>query len=90
MTELDVADLLRATMIVSLKLCAPPLAAMLAVGLLISVLQAVTQINEPTLVFAPKILALFGVFALSGTLLVSILMEFTLRLFDRLIAIGGT
>jgi flagellar biosynthetic protein FliQ len=49
---------------VTLLISAPMLIAGLVVGLLISMLQAVTQIQEVTLTFAPKIIAVFVVFAL--------------------------
>ena len=50
-----------------LTICGPPLLAALVVGLFISILQAVTQINEMTLVFVPKITAVFLVILLMGS-----------------------
>src|ERR1700712_743096 len=58
MTEGDLAVLMREAMWVSLRLGGPPLAVALAVGLLVSLLQAITQVNEATLAFVPKALAL--------------------------------
>ena len=58
MSEADAAGALRETMWLLIKLGGPLLLAALAVGLLVSLLQAVTQINEPTLVFLPKLLVL--------------------------------
>lgn len=57
MGEGDIIALVRETLLVSLALCAPVLAVTLAVGLVISVLQAATSISEATLTFLPKLLA---------------------------------
>ena len=58
MSEADAAGALRETMWLLVKLGGPLLVAALVVGLLVSLLQAVTQIIEPTLVFLPKLLVL--------------------------------
>jgi flagellar biosynthetic protein FliQ len=50
-----------------MSICGPPLLAALVVGLLISILQAVTQVNEMTLVFVPKITAVFLTLLLMGS-----------------------
>lgn len=89
MQESDVAGALRDTFTVILRLGAPPLLAVLAVGLLVSIVQAVTQINEQTLAFVPKLLALAAMLALSGHFLVSSLDDFAHTIFDRLVASGG-
>jgi flagellar biosynthetic protein FliQ len=52
------------------------------VGLLVSVFQATTQIQEQTLSFAPKMVVVFGCLALLGSWLGSQLFRFTYRLFD--------
>jgi flagellar biosynthesis protein FliQ len=56
MTDASIVDLIRQTLWVALLLCAPILSVTLVVGLLISVVQAATQINEMTLTFLPKLL----------------------------------
>ena len=53
-------------LVLTLQVCGPPLMAALVVGLTISLLQAVTQVNEMTLVFIPKILAVFFVLWVLG------------------------
>ena len=58
MNELDVAALLRGGMLVMLKLGGPCCWSRSVVGLLVALIQAVTQINEASLVFVPKLLAL--------------------------------
>ena len=86
----DVAAALHETLIVALKLGGPPLLAALAVGLVVSLLQAVTQIQETTLVFVPKVIAISATLALLGAFMLSTLSDFSMHLFDRLVAIGGS
>jgi flagellar biosynthesis protein FliQ len=90
MNDADIAILLRDGMLVMLKLAAPPLLIALAVGLLIALVQAVTQINEATLAFVPKVLAICVSLVLLGPFMLATLSAYTHVLFDRLIAIGGS
>jgi flagellar biosynthetic protein FliQ len=90
MQEADVGALLHAAMLLVVKLGGPPLLAALAVGLLISLLQSVTQINESTLAFVPKLLAIGATLLLLGGFMQASLGDFMHLLFDRLIAVGGT
>ncbi len=85
----DVGAMLRATMMVLLKLGGPPLAVALAVGIVMSLLQAVTQINEQTLAFVPKVMAIGATLVILGPFMTETLMDFSHLLFDRLVAIGG-
>ncbi len=62
-----------------LTVSAPILGAVLAVGLLISLFQALTQINEATLSFVPKLLAAVAVFAAAGPWMLTTLVEFIRR-----------
>jgi flagellar biosynthesis protein FliQ len=89
MTETEMAGALRETLWVVVKLGGPLLIAALVVGLLVSLLQAVTQINEATLVFVPKLLVLFAALALLGPFMVETMDTYTHVLMDRLIAVGG-
>ncbi len=89
MSEGDVGELLRQAMLVVLKLGGPPLIAALVIGLVMSIIQAVTSINEPTLAFVPKVLTIGAALALAVPFMLSNLSEFTQSLFDRLIQIGG-
>lgn len=89
MSHADLALSMREAMMVMLELAAPPLLATLAIGLLISLIQAMTQVNESTLVFVPKVLVLVGVLLLLGHGMVTTLSDFTTMLFGRLVAIGG-
>ncbi len=90
MNDADIAFLLRDGMIVMLKLGGPPLLVALGVGLLIALLQAITQINEATLAFVPKMLALCAALVLLGPFMLATLSSYTRVLFDRLVAIGGS
>ena len=89
MSETDMAGALRETLWVVVKLGGPLLIAALVVGLVVSLVQAVTQVNESTLVFVPKLLVLFAAFALLGPFMVETLTAYTHSLMDRVIAVGG-
>ncbi|ASK34802.1 flagellar biosynthesis protein FliQ [Alloalcanivorax mobilis] len=71
-------------MVVTLLLAAPLLLTALAVGLLVSLFQAATQINEMTLSFIPKILAVFAVLVISGPWLLGLITDFTRELFQNI------
>ncbi len=60
----QITTLLRSTIFTALLVSSPVLMAALSVGLIISILQAATQVNEQTLTFVPKIVAVLGTFAL--------------------------
>ncbi|WP_046157819.1 flagellar biosynthesis protein FliQ [Chromobacterium vaccinii] len=68
---------------------APVLLTSLLVGLLISILQAATQINEMTLTFIPKLLAMFLVLVLAGPWMLNTLIEYTTRLFQSIPGVIG-
>ena len=90
MNDGDIAMLIRDGMLVMLKLGGPPLLVSLFVGLLVALIQAITQINEATLAFVPKVLALGATFVLLGPFMVATLTSYTQLLFDRLVAVGGS
>ncbi len=89
MGEGEVATTLRATMLVMLKLGGPVLIAALAVGVFMSLVQAVTQINEATLAFVPKALVIVATLALAGPFMLATITDFTRALFDQMVAAGG-
>jgi flagellar biosynthetic protein FliQ len=62
----------------------PLLLTALLVGLLVSLFQAATQINEMTLSFIPKILAVFTVLVLAGPWMIKLIVDFTRELFSNL------
>ena len=90
MNDLDVAALLRECLIVTMKLGGPPLIVGLLVGLVISFIQAVTQINEATLAFVPKVAAIAVSMLILGPYMAATIGAFTHLIFDRLVSVGGS
>ncbi len=90
MHAVDLAVLMRDAMMVTLKLAGPPLAVAMGIGLLVSVMQAVTQINEATLAFVPKVIGLGATLMLLGAFMVGVLSDFMKVVFDQLIVVGGS
>ncbi len=81
----DAVDLARETIIVVIKLGAPTMLLALAVGLAISFLQALTQIQEMTLTFVPKILVILLSLLLFLPFMLATLETFTQSLMGRII-----
>jgi len=90
MNEADIGGVLRETVIVALKLGGPPLVAALAAGLVMSLVQVITQVSEQTLTFVPKIAVVVGALVLLGQSMLVTLSDFTRLVFDRLVATGGS
>lgn len=80
--DTSVVEIAVQTMIICAKLCAPILVISLAIGLLVSLFQSVTQIQEITLTFVPKLIGVGLVLMLSGHWMMGELIGFTNRLFD--------
>jgi flagellar biosynthetic protein FliQ len=74
---------------VMLLASAPALGAALVTGLVVSVLQAATQINEMTLAFIPKLVAVFVALALTGPWALALLIDYVRRLFGDIPALIG-
>jgi flagellar biosynthetic protein FliQ len=85
----DVGALLRETMLVTLKLGGPPLLAALAVGVVMSLLQAITQINEQTVAFVPKVVVILGALLILGPFMLMTMTDFSHTLFDQVVAVGS-
>ena len=81
MTETSLIELARRGMLVTIELAMPILMVTLIIGVLISIFQAATQIQETTLTFVPKIVALVIAFALMGPWMLSVIVHFTSSLF---------
>jgi len=79
-----VVHLAREAVIVVLLVCGPLLGVALVVGFVVSLLQAVTQIQEQTLVFIPKIVAVFVSVALFGPWMLRQLLAFTHEMFNQI------
>jgi flagellar biosynthetic protein FliQ len=84
MTEQFAIDVARNAFMIALQIGGPLLAASLVVGMLVSVFQAVTQINEQTLSFVPKILVVAGTLALLGPWMATTLIAYMVFMFDSL------
>ena len=73
-------NLVRQALEITILVSAPLLLTALVTGLLVSVFQAATQINEMTLSFIPKLLAIFLALVLAGPWMVNLMVDFTRQL----------
>ncbi|MFP1721798.1 MULTISPECIES: flagellar biosynthesis protein FliQ [Lonsdalea] len=84
MTPESVMALGNEAMKIALALAAPLLLAALVTGLIVSILQAATQINEMTLSFIPKILAVFLTIIIAGPWMLGLFLDYMRTLFSNL------
>jgi flagellar biosynthetic protein FliQ len=84
MTEEVIMKLGQQTIQTATLLATPMLAGALIVGLLVSIFQAVTQINEATLTFIPKMAIVVVVILLAGPWMLDVLSTFTVDLFENI------
>jgi flagellar biosynthetic protein FliQ len=84
MTDSAILDIAMQTMLVALKLSAPILVTSLVIGFTISLFQAMTQIQEFTLSFVPKVIGVGIALIVSGNWMLHTLMAFTVEMFDRI------
>jgi len=91
MTPDTVIDIARDALFVTILLAAPLLLAALATGLLVGLFQAATQINEQTLSFIPKLLAMVLALLASGSWLLSLILDYTHALITEIVprVVGG-
>ncbi|WP_410015396.1 flagellar biosynthesis protein FliQ [Sodalis sp. C49] len=89
MTPESVMALGHEAILVALALAAPLLMAALFSGLIISLLQAATQINEMTLSFIPKILAVVATIVIAGPWMLNLILDYMRTLFTSLPALAG-
>jgi len=80
---------MREAMWVALQLAGPPLLAVLAIGLFVSLVQALTQIQEATLAFLPKLAAMVVLLLVLGPHMGGIMRGWATTLFDQVVAVGG-
>lgn len=73
--------LLSETLIAAAKVSMPILLTTLVVGVVISIVQVVTQVQEMTLTFIPKLVAVVAVFLMTGAWMIAVVVEFTKQLF---------
>jgi flagellar biosynthetic protein FliQ len=88
-TDTLVTQIAREALVMILLLSLPTLAVSLLVGLVISILQAVTQVQEQSLTFVPKIVAVFLALAITAPWLVRLMTSYTTRLFQHLPNLTG-
>ncbi|MGQ0509203.1 MAG: flagellar biosynthesis protein FliQ [Betaproteobacteria bacterium] len=74
---------------VMLLVAAPALGAALVIGLVVSILQAATQVNEMTLAFIPKLIGVVAALALAGPWMIAILTDYVRRLFGSIPGLIG-
>ncbi len=80
MNQSQIMEIGAKAMWVTLELALPILGVSLVVGLLVSIFQAVTQLQEPTLTFIPKILAVVVVIVFAGPWMMNTMLDFTVEL----------
>jgi len=89
MTPITVMEIGRGAMETALLVAAPMFIAALATGLVISIFQAATQINEATLSFVPKLLVMFLTLLLAGPWMITTLTDYIRRLFEAIPTLIG-
>lgn len=82
MTEELIIKLGQEALKTTAMVAAPMLLSTLVVGLLVSIFQAVTQINEATLTFIPKMIVVALVFVLAGPWMMDVMSNYTIHLFE--------
>jgi flagellar biosynthetic protein FliQ len=84
MTDTFVIDIVRQALITVIILALPPLGVALLVGLVMGLLQATTQVQEQSLAFVPKIIAVLISLAITAPWIIRVMTEFTANIFSRL------
>lgn len=84
MTQSEIVDLFTAAMYTSFKLVAPVLIASIAVGLIVAVFQAATQIHEQSLAFVPKIIVVAFLLIILGSWMRNTIVDFFSFIFDKI------
>jgi len=84
MTDKLVLDIANQSIWITLQMAAPPLLAAVVAGLVVSVIQAATQINEQTLSFIPKVLLMTLAMAICGPWMMHTMMDFVSKLFTEI------
>lgn len=84
MNDAQVIDIITEAMIIGSRLAGPLLLVALAVGVFVSLLQAVTQIQEMTLSFVPKVIGIALVFIVAGNWMLRQVVNYTERLWEMI------
>ena len=89
MTPESVMTMGRTAMEVTLMVAAPMLLVALVIGLIVSVFQAATQINEATLSFIPKLVGIFVALVVAGPWMLSVMLDYMRNIFTGIPALIG-
>lgn len=89
MTPESVMTIGRTALEITILVASPVLLVTLVVGLAISIFQAATQINDPSLSFIPKVLAVLTTFALAGPWMLTVMTDYMRRVLTGLPGIIG-
>jgi flagellar biosynthesis protein FliQ len=89
MTPSTVMEIGRYAVEITLLIAAPLFLAALVVGLLVSIFQAATSINEATLSFVPKVVVVFIVLLLAGPWMITLMTDYMRRLFEAIPGLIG-
>lgn len=89
MTPEGVMTLGSQAMEVTLMVSAPMLVVVLIIGLLVSIFQAATQINESTLTFIPKLVGVFAVLVIAGPWMLSVMVDYMRAIFTSIPTLAG-
>ncbi|AOP34441.1 MULTISPECIES: flagellar biosynthesis protein FliQ [Leptospira] len=81
MTELEAMSLIRDALYITLKISSPILLTALVVGLIIGILQTTTSIQEQTIAFVPKLVAIFIVIVIFSSWMIQTMTDYTRNLF---------
>ncbi len=79
----------RQAMEVTLMVAAPMLLSALVIGLIVSIFQAATQINEATLSFIPKLVGIFLALIVAGPWMLSVMLDYMRQVFTNFPGLGG-
>ncbi len=85
MTNSEVLGIMHMAALIIVQLAGPILLISMAVGVLISILQAATQINEQTLTFVPKLVLIGVILLLTGASMLEILQGFSYEIFELML-----
>lgn len=86
----SVLDIAMQAILMGAKLSAPMLVTALVVGFAISLLQSITQVQEVTLSFVPKMVAVSAALVIAGNWMITEMVSFTVALFERIPGLLGT
>lgn len=86
MTEVTLSSLLYEMFGVAVKLAGPILVISMIIGVIISILQAATQIHEQTITFVPKLIVIGLILLIMGSNMMDTLCDFTIHIFNTMLS----